>query len=66
MPQCVLHLGIELDEVLLAREHLAARVPYPRLRDVAALHFLLPFGAVTGQPAANCGYSVCPPVAFMT
>src|SRR5207248_10032363 len=35
----VFYLGIELDEIHLAREHLATRYPNPRLRHIAALDF---------------------------
>ena len=45
-PPVILHFRIELDEVLFVREHLAARDPYSRLRDIAALDFLLPFRPV--------------------
>src|SRR5205814_3374083 len=48
-PPVILHLWIELDEVVLAGKHLAARDPDARLRDIAAPDLPLPRGAVSGK-----------------
>src|SRR6185437_10438153 len=51
----VFHLRIEFDEVLFLRQHLAARNPNSRLRDIAALDFLLPCRSVTGKRRGEPG-----------